>query len=373
MTERPIHILHVTFNMGIGGTEQVINQLVTNTQSGQVTHEITCIDGFVGEIGQQLQARGIPVSCIKRQPGFDRELIRNLREKIRVSGADIVHCHQYTPYLYGWLSALGLNAKIVFTEHGRFHPDRYRYKAVLVNPVMALLTSSIIAISDATRSSLVRYEFIPRSKIRVIYNGIAPLRRDEPEIKKIREELGIPDKAFVVGTVSRLDKVKNQAMMLRAFGQFLSHVPDAFLLIVGDGPERSELERQAREQGIEMSVCFTGFIARPAQYLALMDIFLLSSHTEGTSMTLLEAMSLGIPSVVTRVGGNPEIVIDNETGYVVESDNDGAFSAAMVKMANNRSIRERCSLASEERFHSHFSITKMTEQYLAVYRHCTDG
>ena len=90
-------------------------------------------------------------------------------------------------------------------------------------------------------------------------------------------------------------------------------------------------------------------------------------------MTLLEAMSLGIPSVVTRVGGNPEIVIDNETGYVVESDNDGAFSAAMVKMANNRSIRERCSLASEERFHSHFSITKMTEQYLAVYRHCTDG
>src|SRR5690554_7768218 len=105
--------------------------------------------------------------------------------------------------------------------------------------------------------------------------------------------------------------------------------------MVGDGPERQRLEDQAESLGVSEKVIFTGFITEPAQHLALMDAFLLSSHTEGTSMTLLEAMSLGTPSVVTRVGGNPEIVIDGKTGMLTEPGNAESFAHAIAELAQD--------------------------------------
>jgi glycosyltransferase involved in cell wall biosynthesis len=170
----------------------------------------------------------------------------------------------------------------MFTEHGRFHPDRHRYTALPINPLMP---PAIVSISEATRESLVRYEFIPRTKI--------------------RESLGIPEEAFVVGTVSRLDPVKNQPMMLRAFQSFSECNPNAWLLMVGGGPDRQHLEQLAIQLQISKRTVFTGYVNKPAQHPAAMDVFLLSSHTEGASMTLLEAMSLRIPPVEKILGATP--------------------------------------------------------------------
>lgn len=370
MTEPSINVLHVTFNMAIGGTEQVINQLVRNSRSSKVKHEIACIDSFIGEIGQSLEDDGLPVFCLNRQPGFDLALVKSLRTRIRQGRFDIVHCHQYTPYVYGWLASFGTGAKVVFTEHGRFFPDRYRYKALLINPLMALLTPAIVAISKATREALSRYEFIPKTRIQVVYNGIDPLERDEAQVEKIRSELGIPENAPVLGTVSRLDQVKNQKLMIDAFATLLETHPSAVLLMVGDGPERLALENRVAALNIAESVRFTGFINKPAQYLALMDVFLLSSFTEGTSMTLLEAMSLGIPAVATHVGGNPEIVVDGQTGFLTENNNQEAFLSAMLQLLENPDLWQDCSRMSRERFQDRYSINQMTSQYLAIYHQC---
>lgn len=370
MTARSIKVLHVTFNMAIGGTEQVINQLVRHSRSREVHHEIACIDSFIGEIGQALENEGLPVFCLNRQPGFDLALVKSLRKRIRQGQFDIVHCHQYTPYVYGWLASFGTGTRVVFTEHGRFFPDRYRYKALMINPLMALMTPAIIAISEATREALSRHEFIPKARIKVIYNGIHPLERDEEQVSKIRSELGISEKAPVLGTVSRLDKVKNQRMMIDAFAELLKTHPTAVLLMIGDGPERSALERRVAALNISESVRFTGFINRPAQYLGLMNIFLLSSFTEGTSMTLLEAMSLGIPAVATHVGGNPEIVIDGQTGFLTENNNKEAFLSAMLKLLENPGLWQSCSRLSRERFNKYYSINHMASQYTAIYHQC---
>ncbi len=363
-------ILHVTFNMGIGGTEQVIRQLIMATSGAGLSHAIVCIDGVVGEIGQSLEEQGVTVYRVRRKPGFDRALIRSIRELLREGQFDIVHCHQYTPYVYGWLAARTTRARVVFTEHGRFHPDRYRYKAALINPLISLMTPEVIAISRATARALSRYEFIPAKKIRVVYNGIAGLHREPQEMAEIRAALKIPEGALVTGTVSRLDPVKNQAMMVKAFREFRKQVPDAILLMVGDGPEMGALRKQVADYGLKEAVRFTGFIERPHQYLALMNIFLLSSFTEGTSMTLLEAMSLGIPGVATRVGGNPEIVVDGETGVLVDSDDYEGFAGAMVRLATDRETREKMSSAAAERFRACFSAERMAEQYLSVYQDC---
>lgn len=370
---RPLRVLHLTFNMGIGGTEQVIRQLVTGLDPDQVTTEILCIDGQVGSIGEQLRASGIPVTSVARRPGFDRALIRNLRRHVREGGFDIVHCHQYTPWVYGWFAALGTPAKVVFTEHGRFHPDRYRYKAALINLVMARTTSAIIAISAATRLALARYEFMPRSSIRVIYNGIAPLQPELEAMHQLRMELDLPDTAFIVGTVSRLDPIKNQSMMLRAFARFLGDCPNAWLLVVGDGPEREHLNVLASQLNISHRVSFTGFIDNPVNHLALMDLFLLSSHSEGTSMTLLEAMSLGIPALVTSVGGNPEIVREGVNGLLTPPDDARAFARGMTELWQNPKRRKQLGQGGQRQFRERFSRQAMVTAYQALYRDCMKG
>jgi len=366
---QPIRVLHITFNMGIGGTEQVIRQLVSQMPETEAVSSILCIDGMIGPLGQSLQNAGVEVVALKRSPGFDRQLIRQIRERIRDGRFDLVHCHQYTPFIYGRLAAIATGARVVFTEHGRFYPDRYRYKAAPVNWLLAIITPAIVAISSATRDALSRYEFIPAWKIRVIYNGIKELTRNAELEAAVRCRLGIPESAFVVGTVSRLDSVKNQKMMIGAFKRFLEASPDSYLLMVGDGPERDALEKQTEKAGLAGRILFTGYIEHPASYLAAMDAFLLSSYTEGTSMTLLEAMSLGIPTVATRVGGNPEIVSHGETGLLAQSDDEAGFAGAMVRIFKDPGLREKLSRNSQARFKERFTVSHMAEQYLNLYTH----
>ncbi|NWO05214.1 MAG: glycosyltransferase [Alteromonadaceae bacterium] len=367
---RPIRVLHVTFNMGIGGTEQVIRQLVMGLDPAEVQQAIACIDGEIGALGEQLRALGVRVIPLPRQPGFDRALIRRLRETLKTGDFDVVHCHQYTPWAYGWFAALGTGVRVVFTEHGRFYPDRYRYKALLVNQLMARSTKAMVAISEATRQALARYEFLPARHIKVIYNGIVPLKPDPDALNEVRRSLAISHDDFVVGTVSRLDPVKNQRMMLRAFASFAKACPRALLLMVGDGPERQALETQAGELGIAGRVRFTGFIETPVNHLALMDVFLLSSHTEGTSMTLLEAMCLGIPPVVTRVGGNPEIVEEQKTGLVVAPDDEQGFANALNALWQSPALRTQLGEAAKARFKARFSRQHMLAGYLGIYQRC---
>lgn len=369
----PIRVLHITFNMGFGGTEQVIRQLVRQLPKPEFSSSILCIDGSVGPIGKSLQREGVNVQSVSRSPGFDFELVRKIRDHIRDGRIDVLHCHQYTPFIYGRVAALGTDTRVVLTEHGRFHPDRYRYKAALVNWVLAMLTPAIVAISSATKDALSRFEFFPARKIGVIYNGIEGLVREIEQEKEVRAKLGIPECSFVWGTVSRLDSVKNQSMMIRAFVRSLEHCPDSYLLIVGDGPERRRLVEQADASGFADRILFTGYIEQPTSYLGAMDGFLLSSFTEGTSMTLLEAMSLGIPSVVTRVGGNPEIVIDGETGLLADNDDEKGFAKAMAAICMDRQLRERLSRKSQDRFRECFTVSRMAEQYQNLYLHILDS
>lgn len=369
MNAKPLRVLHLTFNMGIGGTEQVIRQLITSIgkQSG-IESEILCIDGIVGPIGKALEQNGIVVHKVARKQGFDWSLVVAIRTRLKEGRFDIVHCHQYTPWIYGWLATRLTSAKVVFTEHGRFYPDRYRCKAAIINPIIALSTPSIIAISSATRGALARYEFIPKKKINIIYNGIAPLVPDHSSIPLLRKKLGIPSDAIVVGTVSRLDPVKNQPMMLRAFKQLLNNNPASWLLVVGDGPSRTALEKLAEDLGIAKRVSFTGFISSPVNHLTLMKVFLLSSFTEGTSMTLLEAMSLGIPIVATDVGGNSEVIENQGPGILVPNDDADSFCNAISILLNNNRIYVQKSEAARSTFEERFSSKTMAKQYVDVYR-----
>lgn len=365
---KKLRILHVTFDMAIGGTEQVIRQLVLNLPADEFDNEIFCIDGKIGAVGAQLQQQGIRIHQAARKAGLDFDLIKTLRQTLRSGDFDVVHCHQYTPWVYGWFAAWGCKAKVVFTEHGRFFPDRSRGKALPLNVLMALTTSAITAISSATRDALARYEWVPKPLVQVIYNGIQPLKYEESKVAELRRQLGLSDDLFIVGTVARLDPVKNQAMMLRAFALVQTEYPNTRLLVVGDGPSRQELEQLTLELGLRELVIFTGFTNEAALYMQLMDIYLLSSFTEGTSMTLLEAMSLSKPCVVTAVGGNPEIIDNEVCGYVVPSDQPELFASAILKLLSDDITRKNMGNNCEIKFQRHYSAKGMIEIYKTIYQ-----
>lgn len=364
-----IKILHLTYNMGIGGTEQVIYQLVKNADNTVFENVIVCLDGEVGPIGQQLQNSGTQFHLLNRVPGFDIGLINSVRKLIQSGNIDIVHCHQYTPYVYGVLAALFTRAQVVFTEHGRFHPDRYSWKRRLINPLLELTTSSIVAISAATKEALAEFEWFQRDSIEVIYNGI---ETPTPTNTRHRNELKLTDEHIVFGTITRFDTIKNLPMMVRAFAKTHRMYPNAVLLLVGDGDQKPAIENMVEELGVNQAVIFTGFQTDTQKFMSMIDVYILSSFSEGTSMTLLEAMSLSICCVVTAVGGNVELIQNEVNGLVVESDNVQQLSDALIQLIDDEKTRVQLGVQAQKTFERNFALTQMIQSYCNVYLKITE-
>ena len=361
-----VKILHLTYHMGIGGTEQVIYQLVKHADDTLFENAIICIEGEIGPIGQKLQETGTEFHVVKRVPGFDIALLKAVRNLIQTKQADIIHCHQYTPFVYGVLAALFSKTKVIFTEHGRFHPDRYSWKRRMINPLLGLATFSITAISEATKNALAHYEWFSKKSIKVIYNGIEA-NTSVTNSNNGTSELGLTDKHLVFGTITRFDTIKNLPMMINAFAAVHKGNSNVRLLLVGDGDQRQEMEELVTQLQIQDAVIFTGFQTDTKKYMDLIDVYVLSSFSEGTSMTLLEAMSMSKCCVVTAVGGNVEIIQDLKNGTVVESDNTAQLTDTMSTLAGDRVLRQQLGTAAKQTFNEKFDLRQMLEQFKHLY------
>ena len=360
-------VLHVTYDMRIGGTEMVIKNIIEGNTNQNINMSIYCIEEPIGPWGVDMQNNGITVHSIARSEGFDKNVIKALRSHIKQHKIDILHCHQYTPWVYGTLAALGTQTKIIFTEHGRFYPDSSSWKRRFINPVLSLFTHRITAISKATKQALVDYEFLSAKRIEVIYNGIEGLLVDQEKSAEIKTQLDLNKDDIIFGTIARLDPIKNHAMMLNAFAKLVQNNTNAKLIIIGDGDLMAQIKTQVLALSLQRHVVLTGYINYPKDYLAIFDVFLLSSFSEGTSMTLLEAMSVGKPCVVTDAGGNKEIVADDVTGMVTDNDVAAQFAEAMLALASNTTIAEQYGSAGKDRFEHLFNVSIMNENYAKLY------
>ncbi|PKG92996.1 glycosyltransferase [Paraglaciecola sp. MB-3u-78] len=362
-------ILHLTYDMRIGGTEMVIKNLIEGSDPDLFDMSIFCIETPIGPWGIEMQNAGLPITATSRKPGFDISLIFAIRKHLKANNINLLHCHQYTPWVYGVLAAFGTKTKVVFTEHGRFYPDSSTWKRKLINPWLARITKHITAISQATKQALVDFENLPKERVEVIYNGIAPLTPPSTlELLELRRELGLSSKEICIGTIARFDPIKNHLMMLQAFKLCLDSGLPLKLLIVGDGEMRETIEAEIVTLDIQDKVILTGYKDSPQTYLALMDIFLLSSFSEGTSMTLLEAMSLGKPCIVTDAGGNKEVIQNGENGTVTENDSTQQFAKAILTLINDSSLYNQYHQASHRRFDLCFEASIMVSQFEKMYQ-----
>jgi glycosyltransferase involved in cell wall biosynthesis len=231
--------------------------------------------------------------------------------------------------------------------------------------VLGLLPAEIFAVSSELRREMIREGF-PARRVRVLHNGIDPGTAPTPFSRaRARRALGVPDDVLLIGTAGRLDPVKDFSTLITAVAEHRLHHAATRLVIIGDGPERAALERLAATA--PGTVVFTGYRSDVRDLLPALEIFVNSSTHEGVSLTILEAMAAALPVIATRVGGTPEVVLDNETGLLVPPQNPMSLAAAVNALAQSPDRRQRMGEAARLRMKSHFSLETMTRAYLTAY------
>jgi L-malate glycosyltransferase len=365
------HILQVVHGLGIGGTERVVANLARAFNSQEFRTTLCCLDE-VGEFGEQLRKEGFAVHLLGRRPGVDLSLVPRLRRLYRKEQISIVHAHQYTPYFYAATAALGRRLPIIFTEHGRHFPDRLRFKRAIVNQLLRVTTrSAYTAVSKFTRESMVRYEKLPDREIRVFYNGIH-LNGEQLAIQdreRLRKEAGLDRGNFLILSIGRIDPVKDFATLIKAFSYVVSKHPDAHLWIAGDGDVnyKIELVGLVDQLGLAGKVRLLGARDDVSSLLCASDLFAISSITEATSMTILEAMAAFKPVLATRTGGNSELVVQGETGILVPVGDVRAMAEALHSLLEDPSLRLSMGEAGRRRVEKHFSSERIFAQYRRLY------
>lgn len=230
------------------------------------------------------------------------------------------------------------------------------------------LTDAVVANCEAVARDTLRHERIDPAKLRVIRNGVRSIEPLPPEERLAgRRALGVGDDDVLVGCVANYQPAKRHDLLVEAFTGLVREGPMARLVLVGEGPLRVDLERRIAARGLADRVRLHGMVADPATLYGLFDVVVQSSRTEGLSNVLLEAAAAGRPAVATAVGGTDEIVIDGETGLLVPANDADALAAAMLRVVQDPSLRERLGRAARDRAAAQFSMARFVAEYAALY------
>lgn len=378
MSDERIHrrpaLTYVVNALNAGGTERLVMEMAL-AFSREFEVDVICLDE-PGIWATELRDRGVAVSCLWRQGGLDLSIPLKLASHFRARGTQIVHAHQCTPWFYAALSRVFYpSTRLLLEEHGRFFPEVLNRKRIWFNRVITnFLTHRFVAVSEDIRRRLANFEGIPEKKIRVLYNGVAPPMPLEPNARTtLRAELGFGPEHFVVGAIGRLDPIKNLPLFIEGVSRLTSQRPHLRGVLIGDGPQLEDLQSTIAKRGLESRIRLTGFRSDARRLMQCLDLYVLCSFSEGTSMALLEAMSSGVPVAVTAVGGSPEIVNGGETGWLLPSDDAAALAAAIDEACGDAAKRARFAQSSRARFEAHFTFSRMVDEYRQLYAEMLGG
>ena len=369
MTERPVRIVHVVETLERGGLERMVVDLA-RMQHAQ-GHDVCAVCLFVpGVLAPELHEAGIPVQACGKRDGFDLGALRRLRGLLREGQGGVLHTHNAAAHYHAVLASAGLrHQRVVNTRHGMGGAGRGSRREWLYRRSLGR-TDVVAAVCEAARASFQAQGVRPRGRLIAVPNGIRVERfaqGDATARAQLASSLGLGDDARLVGTVGRLNPVKDQALLLRAFANVHAALPEAALVLVGEGPSHAELVALATELGISARVRFLGDRSDVDRILAGLDVFVLSSRSEGYSIALLEACAAGLPIVATDVGGNGEIVRDGRNGRLVPAGDASALSLALLDVLQDPQTAARMGLAGHAWAQAHASLRAMASRYEALY------
>lgn len=352
--QRELRIVHVVSSMLVGGMEQFVLRLSeAQKRRGHYASVIALRGGPLLETARQ---HGVQVNVLGGSWSLSR-VIRGIAALARLR-PDIIHAHNPTSLHYAILGKFVGRPRVVMTDHAQA-----KIIQRLASRREQRLTDAVVAVSqDTAEKASVRGRLIPLS---VIHNGIdlTPIISDR---NRIRKKMGLQG-ACVGIIVARLEKVKRHEDLLQAMAMLQGEASPITMLIVGDGPERKNLETVWANQTNRSSVQFLGFRSDVMNLLAASDFFVLSSEMEGLPLAMLEAMKQRLPVIATSVGGIPEVINHNQTGLLTPVNDPTALARAIRQVAQDTDLRSRLGLAGYQRVCADFDFTKMTDKYIDLY------
>jgi glycosyltransferase involved in cell wall biosynthesis len=275
------------------------------------------------------------LSRAKRIRNFSLSILSRLSKVLGDNHIDIVHCHAHKSTMYGTLAAVFAHTPIVMAHvHGLRRSRTIRRK--LINLLLFRKVKKIIPVAESVKKDVLRSNwFLSPRKLSVLENSIDYERFANVPISKhdAKQMLPVPTDAFVFGTIGRLVPTKGLSYLIEAFSTVKAQMPSAHLVLLGDGPLKPELEKQARQTQYKDSIHFLGYRTNIEALLRGIDVFVLSSIAEGMPRVILEAMASGVPYISTKVGGIPEILNDENVGQLVPARDSAALSKAMIRIA----------------------------------------
>ena len=291
---------------------------------------------------------------------------RRVAEMIRESRPDILHTHSGTWFKASRAAQIARVPHVVYTDHGRPKPDTLSGR--IFDWAGSRHSSSVVAVSDTVADQLRVFVRHPE-RIQVILNGV-DCDSFRPGDASMRRQLGASETDLLIGSVGRLETIKGYDVMVQAFAELRSNWTGESrlrLILAGDGDQRSALEALARELGIESDVVFLGWRRDVVELLQGLDIFCLSSRSEGTSISLLEAMACGVSPVVTDVGGNAAVLGPALSQNLVGSEDPSMLAGRLQERLQDDELRASDSFVARSRVVSTFSLDAMVEQYQTLY------
>ncbi len=363
-SERFRTILYLSTSSGPGGAERVISDLASSLDPEKY-RAILCLFR-PGWIQERCESQGVRTYVIPTHGMADWRWAYRFKQLLRNERVDVIHAHEFDAIIQGAFVAAFGEIPLIATIHGKnyFHEKfrrRLAYRWVSRQATM-------VAVSENLKQFIVERIGISADRIKVVYNGVdavAPCNHVEVELCK--KELGIPAQDKVVGVVGNLYPVKGHQYLIEGIPAVLQTCPDTSFVFAGRGELETQLKEQVHHLGLDKRVQFLGLRQDIPRILALLDVFVLPSLSEGLSMAILEAMIAGKPVVATQVGGNPELVVEGETGFLVPPRDSHALASRVATLLTNKQQAVQFAEQGRRRAEGQFSLATMVRAYQLLY------
>lgn len=371
----PIRLMHFVYSFHMGGLENVVIQLINRLPADEYQHCLVSLTDM-GDFVDRIQTPGVERVSLHKPPGHAIPLYPALYRLFRRYRPDVLHtCNlaalEVVPL--AWLARVPVR---IHAEHGwdASDPKGQNVKFQRLRKLYRPFVSHYVSVSQDLDQYLDQRIGVPSERRTLIANGVDTAQFSlAADVKVMPEGCPFePGRHWLIGTVGRLQTVKNQPLLARAFVRLLELYPaareQARLVIVGEGPLRSEVERILSGAGVSHLAWLPGARADVATLLQSLDCFVLPSETEGTSCTLQEAMSCGLPSVATAVGGTPDLLTEGLTGRLVPSGDAEAMAQALMHYMLNPPQARQHGLAARAQAQRDFGMDAMVGHYDRLFK-----
>ena len=368
-----INVLFIIIQPKMGGAERLVYNLIHGFDRRIFNPSLAYFNE--GCDLNEFQNLDIPIYHIPKTKRFDFSTMRQIARIIEKQKIDIVNAHHFMPMIYSFYGTKMLNkVRLVYTEHSKWELENINFYWKFIARILLSNVDLSIGVSKNIANTISDKFKLNAAKTSAIYNGVSVSKSTENKRESLKKELNIKEGCKIVGIVANFRKIKNHIFLLKAFNEVLKVCQNVKLLLIGQGFEgdqmnsESEIRKYIIEQKLSKNVLFLGYRSDVLDLLNVFDIFCLTSFKEGLPISLIEAMSAGIPVIGTNVEGINEVIIHKKNGFLVQLDDVKELKDNLLKLLKNKDMRIIFGLESKKLIKKKYTLEGCINKYQNIFQ-----